>query len=124
MAPIKKLIAQVAHPMPDLEGAGALANPGVQSGTLLEKVIGNVIGVMTIVAFTYFVFQIIFAGYGLLGSDGDSQKIKLNTEKITRSIIGIIVIVAAIFLARLIGTLLGIQNILNINDWVTNVIHP
>lgn len=123
MAPIN-LIAQVPKVTGTLQGVGALANPGANSGTLLEKVVSNVIGVMTVVAFIYFAFQIIFAGYGLLGSDGDTQKIKLNTEKITRGIIGIIIVVAAIFLIRLLASLLGINNVLNIDDWIKNTLHP
>jgi len=119
-----KLIAQKSIPMPTLEGIGKLGTPGDQSGTLLEKVITNVIGIMTIVAFIYFTFQIIFAGYGLMGANGDAQKIKQNTQKITQGLIGIVIVLAAVFLARLLGSLLGIDNILNINEWVRNTITP
>ncbi len=119
-----KFLAQVPKITGVLEGEGNLSLPGDQSGTLLEKVISNVIGVMTIVAIIYFAFQVIFAGYGLMSANDDAQKIKQNTQKITQGIIGLIVVIAAVFLARLLGTLLGIDNVLNINDWITNTITP
>ena len=119
---LNKLIAQVEKPMPTIGGIGTLGtNLPSESGTLLEKVISSVIGVMSIVAFIYFTFQIIFAGYGLMSANGDAQKIKQNTQKITQSLIGIVIIIAAVFLARLLGTLLGIDSVLNINDWIDTI---
>jgi len=117
-----KFLAQVPKITGTLKGVGELDNPGDQSGILLEKVISSVIGVMSIVAFIYFTFQIIFAGYGLMSANDDAQKIKQNTQKITQGLIGIVTVIAAVFLARLLGNLLGIDNILNINDWITNII--
>ncbi len=124
--PPSKLIAQIprAINMPPLEGVGALATPGDQSGTLLETVVSNVIGILTVFGVIYFAFQIIFAGYGLMSADGDTQKISKHSQKITRGIIGLVVIVAAVFLTRLITSLLGIDNILNVNNWVTNTLTP
>lgn len=119
-----KLLAQVAKITGTLEGTGNLGTPGDQSGALLERVISNVIGIMSLVALIYFTFQVIFAGYGLMSANGDAQKIKQNTQKITQGIIGLVIIIAAVFLARLLGYLLGIENILNINDWITRYITP
>ena len=48
----------------------------VQATTALEKLISNVMGVLTIIAIIWFALQIILAGYGLMTAHGDPKRWK------------------------------------------------
>lgn len=78
--------------------AGAFAN-----------IISRIIGVLTIVAGIWFVFQFIIGAYGFLTAGGDSKKMGEAASKITSAIIGLIVVVAAYALISLLGALLGFE---------------
>lgn len=104
------LLAQVAHPLPDITGPGIDPNKFGNPIATLEKIISNVIAVISIVAVIYFVLQIIFAGYAILSSNGDMKKIESSRDRLTQAILGLFVVIIAIFLGALIASLLGIQS--------------
>jgi len=70
-------------------------------------ILSNVIGVMTIVAGLWFIFQFIIGGYAYMTAGEDPQKMGNATKKITSSLIGLVVIVAAYAIISLLGSLLG-----------------
>lgn len=82
----------------------------------LDKYISTLLGFGTAVAFIYFVFQFIIAGYGFLSSEGDKGKIELARHRMSQAILGLVVIVAAIFLSGLLGQVLGLGNVLDIES--------
>lgn len=94
-------------------GTGLLASPG-NGIDLFTKFMSSTIGLMTIIAFIWFIFIFFIGAIGIISSGGDKQALESARKKITTGIIGIIVIVAAIFVIKLIGFLIGIPDILNI----------
>ncbi len=94
-------------------------NPGVNGAVSLEKVISQVIGVLTIVAVLYFVIQIILAGYAFISSEGDPKKIEMSRKRLTEGVLGITIVVVAVGLGSLLANLAGIPNILNIDAMLT-----
>ena len=48
-------------------------------------------------------------GYDFISSAGDANKIKSSQQKIVNSLIGIIIVIAAIFLLSLVGELLHVE---------------
>lgn len=90
-------------------------------GHALTKVISSVIGVMTIFGLLWFLIQIIVAGYNFISAGGDQQKIKDAQQKIQNNFIGAAVLVAAIFLLSLVGELLGIPGILNLEEIINRL---
>ncbi len=97
-------------------GQGELGNP---TGTGIEgfaKFISSAIGLMTIIAIIWFVFNFIIGAIGIISAGGDKAQLESSRKKIVSSIIGLVVVVAAIFIIRLIGFLLGIPNILNLSQ--------
>ncbi|MGB9706518.1 MAG: hypothetical protein ACPLXP_00375 [Microgenomates group bacterium] len=72
-------------------------------------IISNIIGVMTIVAGIWFIFQFIIGGYSYMIAGGDPQKMGQATQKITSALIGLVVIVAAYAIISLLGELLGFK---------------
>ena len=79
-----------------------------------------VIGVLTIVATIYFLIQIFTGAIAIIGSSGDKGKLEGARKKIQNGILGIVVVVAAIFIADLGGVILGI-NILGITGQLVNL---
>lgn len=83
----------------------------------LEGIISNIIGFITIVAFVFFLFQIIFAGYGFMSASGDEKKLETSRKKLTNGILGLTIVVVAYGLTAFIAGLLGIDNIFNLSSF-------
>jgi len=116
----KNFLAQVPTQSPkDLggtfKGIGPLGNPGVTgtdvkpAAVLFNKLISIVIGFMTVIAGLWFTFQLIIGAFEWITAGGDTQKLQSAQKKILNAIIGLVVVVAAVFLIDLIGSLLGID---------------
>lgn len=94
------------------EGFGPWGNIGTafeigEAAGQFSKLISRIIGVMTIIAGLWFLFQFVIAGYGYMTSSGDSKRMSDAYNKITSSLIGLVVIVAAYAIISLIGAILG-----------------
>lgn len=92
-------------------------NPG-GAGTVLESVISTAIGVMTIIAFIWFVVQFFIAAIQIISSGGDKNALAAAKGKLSTSVIGLVVVISAIFLINLIGTILGINILGGINAFL------
>lgn len=108
---MKKLLADLDLGAP-LQGVGPLGNPGSSAGTLFESTLSKVIGVMTVVAFIWFTFQMVIGAIRIVSSGGDKAAVEAARKQITTGIVGVVLVVAAIFIVSLLGTILGIDNIL------------
>lgn len=91
-----------------LEGKDVGAAPGI-----FNQFISSTVGVISIIAFVWFIFLLVSGAYGIMGSGADKEKIQSSRARITNAIIGIVVLVAALFIIDIIGSLIGIPNILN-----------
>ena len=96
-------------------GTGPLANPQGTSGIeTFAAFISSAIGLMTIIAFIWFVFTFFIGAIGIISAGGDKQALESSRKKIINGIIGLVVTVIAIFVIRVIGSLLGIPDILDL----------
>ena len=93
-----------------------LTGPGIdpnQNGTpvaTFEKLISNFIGILTLVAVIWFTYQIIFAGLGMIGAQGDEKKLKESSSKLTNGVLGLFIVVIAMGLTALLSKILGLSN--------------
>jgi len=97
---------------PNLGPWGNIVQKGTESGPAASAFVGiisNVIGVMTIIAGIWFIFQFIIGGYGFMAAGGDPKKMETARAKITSALIGLIVVVAAYAIIHLLGRLLGFE---------------
>ncbi len=83
--------------------------------TDIDALLSRVIDVMIAVGFLYFMFQIIFAGFGMLSSEGDKGKVEMARNRMSQSVIGLIIITSAYTLAGLLIKILGLPFQLTIN---------
>lgn len=95
----------------NLKGFGPLGlEQGQDPGDIFNKFISNAIGLMTIIAFLWFIFLVIIGAIGIMSAGGDKNAIQTNTKKITNGLIGLVVLISAIALIQLIGKLFQIDN--------------
>ena len=102
------------------EGLGPWNNP-TQPGIILADIISMTIGLMTLGAGIWFLFQIIVAGYNYLSAGGDRERFVAAGRKITNSMIGLAIVIAAYALIALLGTIFNVQ-FLEINDGIKNIV--
>lgn len=81
-------------------------------GNKFNAIVSSIIGLLTIIAGLWFLIQIIVAGYGWIGSGGDGKKVTEARDKITNSLIGLLMVVIAWVIVAIVGQLIGL-NILN-----------
>lgn len=87
-----------------LEGADASEAPG-----LFNQIISILIGLMTVIAAVYFLIQFFIGAIEVMMSSGDKALLEKAQKKLRYAIIGILVVVAAIFFARLLGAVFGLD---------------
>jgi len=98
---------------------GSISEIGASAGAF-TKILSNVIGVMTIIAGLWFMFQFIIGGYAYMSAGEDPQRMGNATKKITSSLIGLVIVVAAYAIISLIGSMLGFE-ILNPQNIITKL---
>jgi len=108
----------------DFVGLGPLGTPATSpqdpGASSLTNFISMTVGVMTIVAFIWFIFTLFIGAIGWLASGGDKAKLQEAQKKITTSIIGLTIVISAIFLIKIIGVIFGID-ILAIQDLIKSL---
>lgn len=99
-----------------LEGEDA-----ANAGTIFNKFISSAVGIMSVIAFIWFVFLLFSGAYAIMSAGGDKERLENGRKKITSGITGIVVIVAALFIIDLIGFLIGIPDILNPGELIQKI---
>jgi hypothetical protein len=102
-----------------LQGPGIkpTANPAAQ----LETIISGIIGVMTIIGVIYFTLQIILAGFTLISSQGDPKELETGKKRLTNSVLGLAIVVLAYGLGALLASLLGMNNIFDLQTFFKQI---
>lgn len=115
------------QPLQPITGIGTIGNitAGTQIGafSLLETIISNIIGALTIIASIWFIYQIILASISWISSNGDKQNIQTAQKRITNSFLGLFVAVAAYSVTALVGRFLGMPDIFKISTTLLKL-HP
>jgi len=91
------------------------------SGALFNLFISRAIGVITIVAFVWFIFLFFSGAIGIMTAGGDKQSMESAKKRITNGLIGLIAVIAGIFVVSLLGQFLGIENVLNPGEAVREI---
>ena len=104
-------------PWSNIDKIDKLNNPGI----ILADIISMAIGVMTLGAGIWFLFQIIIAGYNYLSAGGDRERFVAAGRKLTNSMIGLAIVIAAYALIALLGTIFNVD-FLDINKGILNIV--
>lgn len=91
--------------------------------SLLNRIVSISIGLVTLFAFLYFILQFFTAALKWISSGGDQKSIEAAQKQITNSLIGLVIVVSAVFIIDLIGKVLNIQ-LLNPFEFLKDIWKP
>lgn len=104
-------------PQGGFKGFGPFGLEGAVSpesgAALFNSFVSRAIGVITVVAFVWFVFIVLTGAIGIISSGGDKQALESARKRITSGLVGVIVVIASLFIVSFLGQFLGIQGILD-----------
>ncbi len=100
------------------DGLGPLARLATDKNstaglTSFAAIISGMIGIMTISAGIWFIFQFMTGGFFWITSSGEKAKLHEARERITNGLIGLVIVVAAWAIIAITGQFLGIDIFLN-----------
>jgi len=84
-----------------------------QSPYMLARIISRIIGLLTIVAAVYFVILLITSAISVMQSGGDKGKLEVARNRMLTAVVGIVIVVAAIFVFNIIANMLGLDDVLD-----------
>ena len=127
---IKRTLAAQPTPIGQIggkpgSGLGPWSNLGnigdiSESAGIFTKIISNIIGVMTIIAGIWFIFQFIIGAYGFLSAGGDQKKVASAQQQITNALLGLVIVIAAYAIIYIVGEILGFR-ILHPEELIINL---
>ncbi len=108
--------------------SGGLRGPGTNALSVVtdngfitfSNIISMAIGIMTVVAIVWFMFVLITGAIGIIGSGGDKQALENAKKRITSGLIGLVIVIVAVFIIDLIGYIFGIE-FLNLYSMLTKI---
>lgn len=113
---MNKLTQIKLAPEGGFKGFGPLGNPEGTGIATFSKFISSTIGLLTIIAIIWFVFVLISGAIGMIGAGGDKATLESSRKRITSGLTGLVVVVAGLFILDLVGNIIGIPNILNLEQ--------
>lgn len=91
--------------------------------SVFTNIISTAVGIMTIIAVIWFVFVLISGGIAMMTAGGDKAAMESARKNITSGVIGLFVVIAAVFILSLLGFLIDIP-FLDIPQLFTQSINP
>ncbi len=85
-----------------------------------DKILSIIIATITVIAGLWFMFILVTGGLGIVTAADNKQALEEARKKIITGLIGLVVVIASIFLADLIGRIIGF-NILNAGSTLQNL---
>ena len=117
-------LAQKGTPIGELHGPGPAVPTDPENGAALGEsmahLISVVIGLFTLAAGLWFLLQLILGGYNYMSAGGNKEKAQVASQKITQALIGLVIVVLAIFIINLLGYILNID-FLNVGEVIQNL---
>jgi len=102
-------------------GTSPLANVTDCGINTLANFISTVVGVMTIVASIWLVITFMTGAVGIISAGSDKGALENSRKKIITGITGFVVVIAAMFIIKLVGSIFGID-VLNIGSMFALII--
>lgn len=94
-------------------GRGSLDCIGTPADPInyFNNILQAIIGIVFIVAIIYFIWNVIFAGFRMVSSQGDPKGFETAKNQLLYAFIGLIIIFSIFAILTLIGTITGIQGL-------------
>lgn len=111
-------------PPTDAFSKGSEQPSGVNAATNLEKILSNVIGALTLVAALMFIFYFVTGALNWITAGGEQGKIQKARDQMIQGVLGMVVIVIAYSVIGIIGSFLGLKDLLNPATIIINQLNP
>lgn len=94
---------------------------GLQNVT---RAVSSIIGVMTVAAGIWFLFNILIGGINWISAGGEKQALENSRNRITNAMIGLVIVVAGWTILALAGQFLGFDILITKpEDIINNIFH-
>lgn len=115
---MEHMLAQQPIPLGRIggQGLGPFGNIDLNPVVALTKVtetVSSIIGIMTIGATIWFIFQFLIGGISWITAGGDKTKLQQARDRITNAFIGLIIVVAGWSILALAGQFFGYNILIN-----------
>jgi len=91
------------------EGLGPFGSSPGDGLTGITNIVSSVIGIMTIAAGIWFLFQIVIGGFNWINAGGDKAKLQTSKDRLTNAFVGLIIVVAGWAILALAGTFFNVD---------------
>jgi hypothetical protein len=111
-------------PLGNLRGTGLLGLENIAAGNapdILNLLLSTLIGVMTMIAALWFLFQVIIGAYSWITAGGDKTAIENARKSILNGLMGLSIVIAAIFILDLVGELFRLPFITDPGGFIRNI---
>jgi len=98
----------------------SLSGSATEGLTKVTNVISSVIGVMTVAAAIWFLFQFLVGGLSWITSGGDKGKLEQARNRLTNAFIGLVVVIAGWSILALAGTFFNVDLLISHPEDVIN----
>jgi len=98
---------------------GVFGNPTTGTAVKFELLFTKIIAVMTVVAGIWFIFILFIGAIGWMTAGGDKGAVETARKRIANGLTGLVIVVIAIFIASLVGQILGFK-ILDLANFINN----
>lgn len=88
---------------------------------IFSDFISSAIGLITIIGIIWFVFLFITGAISYMSAGGDKSAIESARKKIINGVVGLVIIAFGLLIIKLVGTLIGLPDILNFNILFTKI---
>ncbi len=106
-------LAQIQlYPSGGFKGIGPLGLEGktpLDSVGIFNKTISTTIGIMTVIGIIWFLVMFIGGTIAIIGSGGDKGKLEQARSRMFTAVIGLVILVSALFLVDILGKLIGLD---------------
>ncbi len=93
----------------------------VYAGDILSNIISTSIGVMTVVAFIWFIFLLLTGALQVMTAGADKNKVELAKAKIFNGLVGLIITISVVAILALVSTVLGLRGILDLQGVISEL---
>lgn len=121
---MENLIAQTSQNLGNpISGIGTIGLSGTSLTPIeiLALVLSSTIGLLTVIGIIYFLFVLITGAIAMINAGGDKGSLEQARKKLSTGVIGVVILIAAIFIMNLITTVLGIPQILNLQEMINRI---
>jgi len=103
-------------------GFGPLGlSQGEEGVSVFTKFLSSAIGLITVIAIIWFIFILITGAIGFMTAGGDKATVENSRKKIFNGLVGLVIVIAGLFILDFFGNIIGISWILDLRQLLNSL---